>query len=113
MDFPDDQMRGGGDNGNWAKLFDPTITYTSSFNTILNNMPDTTMMVEDSGYVILRQAVFQEHVEKAEQDTNAQEPMKTTDRLVTYHFTSSARELVDELRRYGDRLPRNWMILTC
>lgn len=98
MDFPGDQMRGGGDNGTWAP-FDPTIPYTFSFNPILNNMSDTTMMVEDSGYVILQQAVSQEHVKKAEQDTNAQEPVNTTDRLIAYHFTSSARELVDEFMK--------------
>lgn len=98
MNFSDDQMRKDKDNGTWA-LFNLIISYTFSFNLILNNMSDTIMMIEDSNYVILQQAVFQEHVKKAEQNTNAQKLMNTTDRLIVYHFTSLTCELVNKFMK--------------
>lgn len=95
MDFSDDHMMGGGDNGSWG--FDPAAATPSLVNNILN-MPDI-MMAENPGYVILRRAIPQEFIKKAADDMNTQQPLQTADRFITYHFTSSARELVDEFIR--------------
>ncbi len=95
MNFSDDHIMGGGDNGNW---FDPTAVNSSIVNNILN-MPDAAIMAQDSGYMILRRAIPQEFIEKAADGTNTQQPLQTTDRFITYPLTSSAHELVNEFIR--------------
>jgi hypothetical protein len=98
MDFSDNHMMGDGDNGGWGRLFDPAVTNSSLVNNILN-MPDATIMAENCGYIILRRAIPQDFIEKAVDSMNTQQPLQKADRFITYHPTSSARELVDELMR--------------
>jgi hypothetical protein len=97
MDCPG-QIGGAGDNtDNWQ--FDPANPFPHFLDPILSDLTGTTIMAEDPGYVILREAVSKEHVLKAEEDTNAQKPVSSNERVILYYTTPSVRELVDDFMK--------------
>jgi hypothetical protein len=78
MDCPG-QIGGAGDNtDNWQ--FDPANPFPHFLDPILSDLTGTTIMAEDPGYVILREAVSKEHV-------------------ILYYTTPSVRELVDDFMK--------------
>jgi len=94
MDFSDDHMMGGEVNDSWG--FD--LVAISSLVNILN-MPNTMMMARNLDYVILRQVILKELIEKATNNIKTQQSLQTIDRFIVYQFTSSTCELVDEFMR--------------